>query len=220
MINACIRRARLMLTLGGVVALAGCLPTSPERIDPYQGLLPAQQTSSGGGGLPVQGRGKSLGLLTSNSTEKQLAYIEDALKMVKTNALYNSHYRPDLEAALKPTYLFDSAVAAIRQRFGKVVVIKDLAEARSKNLDYAGIIDLAVKLPNMGGHNYAYDLNLRLLNRNQQEMGVIRGAGDAAFTSDCYGWGDAVIDCSLNTNVKAVRATLEQFRSELAAGVK
>lgn len=211
--------ASAMIVAG--LVLAGCLPTSPGRVEAYQGLTASGQAPGGAaGGFPIAGRGRSIGVLATASTEKQMEYLAEAVKQVRTSPLLRSHYRADLEAFAKPSYLYDTATSQLRQRFGRVVQINDLSEAAARRLDYVALLDLKASLPTPMNFNYSYELSLDILDAQQRRIGTIRGAGSEPMGQGCFGWGDAVIDCGVNANISAIRKTADDLRASFAASVR
>jgi hypothetical protein len=201
------------------LTLSACLPTPPGAGNAYEGLTRAGQAPTAAvSQFPIAGRGRSIGVVASSGTEKSLAYLEEAVNKQRTSPLLNSHYRPGNEALKKPSYLFDTAMSLLRQRFGRVVQINDLNQA--KGLDYVAVLDLEAALPTPISHVFAYDLKLDLLNGQLQKIGTIRGTDSQPMTSDCYGWGDAVIDCGINKNVTAIRNAADAFRGAFLASVR
>jgi hypothetical protein len=208
-------------TLAAALSLlvCACLPTPPGAGNAYEGLTRAGQAPTGAASqFPIAGRGRSIGVVASGGTEKSLAYLEEAVNKQRTSPLLNSHYRPGNEAFKKPSYLFDTAMSLLRQRFGRVVQISDLNQA--KGLDYVAVLDLNAALPTPMSHVFAYELKLEVLNGQLQKIGTISGTDSQPMTSDCYGWGDSVIDCGVNKNVTAIRNTADAFRGSFAAAVR
>src|SRR5476651_1768230 len=81
------RSARLLLA--ALLTLGACQSTAPPPADPYLGLIPAgKQVSQAAQTFPISGaKGKSVGFVLTNSTDKQLEFIEKYLHELKTNPM-------------------------------------------------------------------------------------------------------------------------------------
>lgn len=214
----CTLGARLVL-LAAALLLSGCLPTSPEKGDTYQRLVPdGQGPASSSEAFPIRGKGKSVAIVTTESTERQLQFMKAYLEKVKTDPRFRTHYRPDVEEVSNSRYLFNSAIGLLKDRFSRVAAAANLRQAQG--YDYVAVVDFKATLPQPFAAQFVYEFNIDILDSKLQKVGVLRGMGQEPFSSGCYGWGDAVIDCGINTNITAMRKTIANLTSDVSRKIR
>jgi hypothetical protein len=186
-----------------VLVLGACQIAPPAALDPYTGLLPAGQTVvAAPSGFPIAAKGKSLGIVLSVSTEKQLEYIDKAVAEIKGNPMYV--YRADFEEVSQPQYLMTSVVTTLKSHFGRVDTIPDFRAASAGKFDYVALIDLSVQLPRAFNYVHVYDLKVDMLNAQFQRIGQIKGFGRESYY--CI-----PIDCALAAQYRALKQASDQF---------
>ena len=193
-------------------ALSACQVAPVARFDPYQGLMqPGQHPADAADHLPVVGQGRSLGLLISNSTERQFQYIKDSVKMVQTSPLLS--VPDDFEGRVKPNYLVQQLLAKFKQHFARVTLVEDFNQATASHVDYIALVDLAVALPAVLDYSFTYDIKVDLLNPRIERIGSFAGFGHKSY--NCY---DS--SCMNKAQVDAMDTALAQFGAAVDAGVK
>lgn len=203
-------RAAFLAFVG--LSLGACQIAPPPTFDPYAGLLPAGQTvAAAPSGFPIAAKGKSLGMVLSSSSEKQLEYIDKAIAEIKGNPLYV--YRADFEEVSQPQYLMTSMVTTLKSHFGRVETIPDFRAASAGKFDYVALIDLAVQLPRAFNYVHVYDLKVDILNAQLQRVGQIKGFGREGYY--CI-----PIDCALAAQYRALKQASDQFAQSAGAALR
>jgi hypothetical protein len=206
-------RAATMATLAAASLLLGaCLQTSPPAVDPYFGLLPAGQTvATAPQGFPVAAKGKSVGVVLSVSTEKQIEFLDNLVKQIKANPMYV--YRADYDEAVQPQFILTSVLNKLKERFGRAEIVQDFREAETRKLDYVALIDLYTEMPREFRYYYLYDLKVDILNPALQRIGTLKGFGRESYY--CI-----PIDCALATQIRSMKSAVNEFNAAADAALR
>ncbi|SEO43838.1 hypothetical protein SAMN02990966_01877 [Rhodospirillales bacterium URHD0017] len=206
-------RAASIATLAAVLlSLGACLQTAPPPVDPYLGLLPAGQTvTAAPQGFPIAAKGKSVGIVLSVSTEKQMEFLDKLVKQIKANPMYV--YRADYEEASQPQFIITSIVNKLKQHFGRTEILQDFRGVAASKVDYVALIDLAVEMPREFRYYYQYDLKVDILNSALQRIGTLKGFGHESYY--CI-----PIDCALATQLKSMKRAVAEFDAAADAALR
>lgn len=198
-----------------LLALCACgLPPSPQRTDPYQGLLPAGQSPPRAAEtLPIAARDKSVALVVSNSTEQQFAYVEAYLKELHASTIMKG-FGPDGDRKLRPQYLVGETVRTLKQHFATVDLVDDFNQALARKADYVALLDMSIELPTAFVHQYRYAITVDLLTKRIERIGALHGESQEGF------WCPNDPDCALAVNVKTIDEAVAQFGAEADAGLR
>jgi hypothetical protein len=195
---------------------AGCyLPSAPAPVDPYDGLMPAgKHPPQAAQQLPIEGRGRTLALVVSNSTEKQkqFAFIETYSKAWRDCGICQQ--RPDHEKKVRANYLVNAVLDKYRRHFGKVELANDFNQMLSGKYDYVALLDIAIQLPNGFDYLDAYDIKSDLLTNRIERIGSFEGQAEERNT--CMGQG---LPCAYDVNFRTIDAAVARFGAALDAGV-
>lgn len=162
------------------VLLAGCQPTAVARLDPYEGLLAlGKHPSQAAQQLPIVGHGRTLAVVTSNSTERQFQYVKDSIKAVKESPFLTS--TPDALQKVEPDYLVQRVLAKLRQHFGSVQSANDFGQAIAQRADYIALVDIAIALPAGFDHSFTYQIDVDLLDPQIERIGSFHGDGHQGY---------------------------------------
>lgn len=128
-----------------VVVLSGCASSQPKK-DPYSGLLP-----SGSAGIVQSADAKprradlkssSVYLVTgANFEEYSQSWRQQVERNSRGNLVYSTSELKLIDAASSPTLTLTPLLATLRKYFADVVVVADLAEARSRNARWIVVFD-------------------------------------------------------------------------------
>jgi hypothetical protein len=197
------RSARRLL-LAALLTLGACQSTAPPPADPYLGLIPAgKQVSQAAQTFPISGaKSKSVGFVLTNSTDKQLEFIEKYLHELKTNPMLV--YSPEMEELGQPQFLVTSIVNKLKERFSRVDAMEDLRGAR--NVDYVALVDIALEAPHGFAHYFQYQIRVDILTRDIEKVGSLTGFGHEGFY--CVG-----ALCGASAMFKAMKTAIAQFDS-------
>jgi hypothetical protein len=193
---------RLLLAI--LLTLAACQSTAPPPADPYLGLLPAgKQVSQAAQTFPISGtKGKSVGVVLTNSTDKQLEFLEKYVHELKTDPLLL--YSPETDELVQPQFLMTSIVNKLKERFGRVEPLQDLRGARA--VDYVALVDIALEFPHGFAHYFQYQIRVDILTRDVERIGSLSGSGYESYY--CVG-----AMCAVPANFKAMKTAIAQFDS-------
>lgn len=202
---------KLLLLIMATALLAGCQPTAVSRLDPYEGLLasgkhPAQAAQQ----LPIAGRGRTLTVVISSSTEKQFRYVEESIKTVRESPLLVS--TEDALQKAKPDYLVQRILGKLREHFGSVQSASDFGQAISQRADYIALVDVAIALPAGFDHSFTYQVDVDLLNPQIERIGSFHGDGHQGYF--CMDFA-----CAEKAQSIAIEGALGQYDAAVDAGV-
>jgi len=204
-----LRHALMALT---AFVLAGCQPPAVIAEDPYKGLLPTGQTvTQAPTTFPIDAKGKSVAVVLSPSTEKQLEYLGKLVESIKNNPMLV--YRSDYEEVTKPQLIITSVVNKLKERFGRVDTIEDFRAVGPGKFDNVAVIDLSVVMPKPFNNFYAYTLKVDVLNPQLQRIGRLEGYGREGYY--CI-----PIDCALAAQYRAMKQSVEQFNTAADANLR
>jgi hypothetical protein len=204
-------RAARWLQLAALLTLGACQSTAPPPADPYLGLLPAgKQVIQAAQTFPISGaKGRSVGVVLTNSTDKQLEFVEKYLQELKTNPMLV--YSPEMEELGQPQLLMTSIYNKLRERFGRVETLQDLRGARS--VDYIALVDIALEAPHGFAHYFQYQIRVDILTSNIERIGSLTGFGHESFY--CVG-----ALCGAPAMLKAMKTAIAQFDSAADIALK
>lgn len=206
------RSGTLAVLLGLVLSLGACLQTAPPPADPYLGLMPAgQQVKQAAQGFPIVGTGKSVAVVLSSSSDKQMAFVENYVKQLKNNPMYT--YRADFDEVLQPQFVLTSIVNKFKERFARVESVGDFRGVATRKVDYVALIDFAVQFPREFNYYYQYDIRVDLLTPTFERIGTLTGHG--RLTYSCI-----PIDCALATQLRAMKLAVGQFDAAFDANIR
>ena len=203
---------KFLLSIMGAALLAGCQPTAVSRLDPYDGLLaagkhPAQSAQQ----LPIVGRGRTVTVVISNSTEKQFHYVEESIKTVRESPFLVS--TEDALQKAKPDYLVQRILAKLREHFGSVQSAGDFGQAIAQRADYIALVDVAIALPAGFDHSFTYQVDVDLLNPQIERIGSFHGDGHQGYF--CMEFA-----CGEKAQSIAIEGALGQYDAAVDAGVR
>jgi hypothetical protein len=201
----------LMLAVLALATACSPLPPQPPRFNAYQGLtpggaVPAQSSIR----PPIQGSGKSIALVVSNSSEKQFEYVEQVIATLKSGGYI---YPADVEQRGRPGYFTGQIVKKFQSRFGRVQLVDDFRAATSGGFDYVGLIDIAIQKPLTTGTTYGYDIDVDILTPNLQRIVLLQGRG--LDNNRCPG-----AECHYATDMRALTQAMDQFYAAFDASIR
>ena len=138
--------------------------------------------------------------MLTNSTDKQLEFIEKYLHELKTNPMLV--YSPEMEELGQPQFLVTSIVNKLKERFGRVEALQDLRGARS--VDYVALVEIALEAPHGFAHYFQYQIRVDILTPNIERIGTLTGFGHESFY--CVG-----ALCGAPAMFKAMKTAIAQF---------
>lgn len=192
--------AALLLVL---VSLTACLQTAPPPLDPYVGLMPGnRQPAQAAQTFPITGTGKSVAVVLTSSTDKQMEFVESFVKQLKNNPMYT--YRADFDEVLQPQFVLTSVVNKFKQRLARVESLQDFRGIAAAKVDYVALIDISFQFPREFNYFYQYNIRVDLLTPNLERIGSLTG-------SDRQSYSCIPIDCALATQLKAMKNAVGQF---------
>jgi hypothetical protein len=195
---------------GIMLSLSACLQTAPPPADPYLGLMPAgRQVTQAAQGFPIVGTAKSVAVVLSSSSDKQMAFVADFVKQLKNNPLYT--YRADFDEVLQPQFVLTSIVSKFKERFARVESVGDFRGV--KNVDYVALIDFAVQFPREFNYYYQYDIRVDILTPTFERIGTLTGHGRQTYS--CI-----PIDCALAAQLRAMKMAVGQFDAAFDAAIR
>jgi hypothetical protein len=202
---------KLLLSMIAAALLTGCQPMAVSRLDPYEGLLaagkhPAQASQQ----LPIAGRGRTVAVVISNSTEKQFQYVEASIKAVRESPLLVS--TEDALQKAKPDYLVQRVLAKLRAHFGTVQSAGDFGQAIAQHADYIALVDIAIAIPAGFDHSFTYQVDVDLLTPQIERVGTFHG--DAHQGYFCMEFA-----CAEKAQSIAIEGALGQYDAAVDAGV-
>ena len=168
--------SRILAVTTAVLALAGCqTATAPPPADPYLGLLPpGKQVVQSADGFPISGaKRKSVGLVYSESTGKQLDYIDQYFHELKSTP--GLAYSKEAETLADPKYLSTTITNKMKEKFGSVVLLDDFRSSGS--VDYLALIDISLEFPHNFTAAYTYRIRVDMLNNRLERLGSLTGYG-------------------------------------------
>jgi hypothetical protein len=202
---------KFLLSIMGAALLAGCQPMAVSRLDPYEGLLaPGKHPAQAAQQLPIAGRGRTVTVVISNSTEKQFQYVEDSIRAVRESPLLVS--TEDALQKAKPDYLVQRVQEKLRQHFGSVRSASDFGQAIAQRADYIALVDIAIALPAGFDHSFTYQVDVDLLNPQIERIGSFHGDGHQGYF--CMEFA-----CAEKAQSIAIEGALGQYDSAVDAGV-
>lgn len=202
---------RLLVTALAAALLAACQSVAPPPADPYAGLLPpGKQVTQAASGFPLPGvKNRSVGIVLTNSTEKQLAFIAKYLQELKTNPMLV--YTPEMDELSQPQFLMTSIVNKLKERFGRVETLEDFRSAG--RVDYIALVDIAVEFPHDFVHAFGYQVRVDILTNRLERVGSLTGQGRESYY--CVG-----ALCAVPYLFKAMRTTIDQFNAAADAALR
>lgn len=170
---------KVVAVAGLAIALAACQSTAPPPADPYLGLLPAgRQVAQATETFPITGtKSKTVGLVLSNSTDKQLEFIDKYVKELKSNPMLV--YPPGVEELAQPQYLLTSITNKLKEKFARVQPLQDFNGAGS--VDYVALVDLAVQYPHDFTHAFTFQIRVDMLTNRLEKIGSFNGYGHESY---------------------------------------
>jgi hypothetical protein len=203
----------LLVVLSALALTTACtpLPPQPARFNAYQGLTP-------GGALPpqapirppIQGSGKSIALVVSDSSEKQYEYVEAVIAAMKGGGYM---YSADIDRRGRPTYFNGQIVKKFQEKFARVELVDDFRAATAGKFDYIGLIDIAIQKPLTTGTTFGYDIDVDILTPSLQRIVSLKGKG--LDNNRCPGG-----ECSYATDMRALNQAMDQFYAAFDANVR
>ena len=201
------------LVLAALALMTACtpLPPQPARFDAYQGLLPGNaQPAQSSIRPPIQGAGKSIALVVSNSSEKQFEYVEAVIAALKGGGYL---YTADVEQRGRPGYFTGQFVKKFQEKFGRVQLVDDFRAATGGNFDYIGLIDVAIQKPLTTGTTFGYNIDVDILTPRLERIVSLKGQG--LDNNRCPGG-----ECAYATDMRALNQAMNQFYAAFDANVR
>lgn len=176
---------RYLVVLIVSALLASCAFQSPPRTDPLADLVGGARIADSPTRAITDAKSKSLALIVSTSSETQIKHREEIDSRYLEG--YIKSWEPRSYGTVKSMYesvsprkLIDTVVAELRQRFGNVSVVGDLAEFKEGNHDVAAVVDVGMEYKansNLAKNSaeYTTDVNLYLFDRQIRKIGVAGG---------------------------------------------
>ena len=206
------RSGALGVLLGIMLSLSACLQTAPPPADPYLGLMPAgRSVTQAAQRFPIVGTGKSVAVVLSSSSDKQMAFVADFVKQLKNNPMYT--YRADFDEVLQPQFVLTSIVNKFKERFARVELVGDFRGVAAKKVDYVALIDFAVQFPREFNYYYQYDIRVDVLTPTFERIGTLTGHGRQTYS--CI-----PIDCALAAQLRAMKMAVGQFDAAFDAAIR
>jgi hypothetical protein len=195
-----------------LVSLTACLQTAPPPLDPYVGLMPGnRQPAQAAQTFPITGTGKSVAVVLTSSTDKQMEFVEKFVQQLKTNPLYT--YRSDFDEVLQPQFVLTSVVTKFKQRFARVENLQDFRGVAAAKVDYVALIDISFQFPREFNYFYQYNIRVDILTPSLERIGTLTG-------SDRQSYSCIPIDCALATQLKAMKNAVAQFDAQFDASIR
>jgi hypothetical protein len=187
------------------------LPSQPARFNAYQGLTPGNaQPAPSSLRPPIQGSGKSVALVISESSEKQLDYVERVIAAFTGGGYL---YQQDVFQRGRPAYFSGQILKKFGERFGRVEIVDDFRAATSGRFDYIGLIDIGIEKPATTGTTFAYDIDVDILTPRLERIVSLRGRG--RDNNRCVG-----AECGYATDMRALEQAMNQFYAEFDANIR
>jgi hypothetical protein len=187
------------------------LPPQPARFNPYQGLTPGNAPPAQSSiQPPIQGSGKSIALVVSNSSEKQFEYVEAVIAALKGGGYL---YSADVEQRGRPAHFSGQILKKFQSRFARAEVVDDFRAATAGRFDYIGLIDVAIQKPLTTGTTFGYNIDVDILTPNLQRIVSLRGRG--LDNNRCPG-----AECAYATDMRALNQAMDQFYAAFDANIR
>jgi hypothetical protein len=202
---------KILFSIAAAALLAGCQPMAVSRVDPYEGLLaPGKHPTQAAQQLPIAGRGRTVAVVISNSTEKQFQYVKESIKTVRESPLLRS--TEDSLQKVEPDYLVQRILAKLREHFGPVQSASDFGQAIAQRADYIALVDIAIALPAGFDHSFTYQVDVDLLNPQVERIGSFHGDAHQGYFCMEYA-------CAEKAQSIAIEGALGQYDAAVDAGV-
>ena len=168
---------RLML-LVIVLQLAACagafVEPRPPRSDPLTGILPTLPPPRAAESVIASPQAKRLGMIVSDSTEKQLGWLQAMNERQKNNIVMS-----DLADYWDPKNMASLVIDGLKRRFADVVLVDDMNDVRARRFDYAVVVDIGTDfiVHGSGDTENRYDVRTDFIDPAGRLVGSAQGAG-------------------------------------------
>jgi len=210
----------LASTLTMVVVLTGCsIPTAPTAVSSLNGIFTEPVGRSGATRI-TNGSHVSLGIVYSQNTQTNRAYLRDYQANAGTGFGQSLLVQPIHDAYVatsRPDLAVDWVKASLQRQFGSVTVYPDMQSLRAAKPDVMAVVDTRSQLITSRSSDIQADVSADFYDKNFNYIGTAKGHDAKALSpvwADYKRSEDIVADINEQQNVQ-VRA-LQKFDQSLS----
>ena len=210
----------LASTLTLAVALTGCsVPTAPKAVTSLNSLF-TEPVGRSGATLVTNGRNVSLGVIYSQSTQTNRAYLQDYQANAGTGFGQSLLVQPIHDAYVAtstPDLAVDWVKASLQRQFGSVIVYPDMQSLKAAKPDVMAVVNTRSQLMTSRSSDIQADVSADFYDKNFNYIGTAQGHDAKALSpvwADYKRSEEIVADINEQQNVQ-VRA-LQKFDQSLS----
>jgi hypothetical protein len=210
----------LASTLTLAVVLTGCsVPTAPKAVTSLNSIF-TEPVGRSGATLITNGRHVSLGVIYSQSTQTNRAYLQDYQANAGTGFGQSLLVQPIHDAYVatsRPDQAVDWVKASLERQFGSVIVYPDMQSLRAAKPDVMAVVDTRSQLMTSRSSDIQADVSADFYDKNFNYIGTAQGHDAKALSpvwADYKRSEEIVADINEQQNVQ-VRA-LQKFDQSLS----
>jgi hypothetical protein len=210
----------LVSTFTLTVVLAGCsIPTAPTAVSPLNGIF-TEPVGRSGATLITNGSQVSLGIVYSQNTQTNRAYLRDYQANAGTGFGQSLLVQPIHDAYVatsKPDLAVDWVKTSLQRQFGSVTVYPDMQSLRAAKPDVMAVVDTRSQLITSRSSDIQSDVSADFYDKNFNYLGTAQGHDAEALSpvwADYKRSEEIVADINEQQNVQ-IRA-LQKFDQSLS----
>jgi len=210
----------LASTLTMAVVLTGCsIPTAPTAVSSLNGIF-AEPVGRSGATRITNGSHVSLGIVFSQNTQTNRAYLRDYQANAGTGFGQSLLVQPIHDAYVatsRPDLAVDWVKASLQRQFGSVTVYPDMQSLRAAKPDVMAVVDTRSQLITSRSSDIQADVSADFYDKNFNYIGTAKGHDAKALSpvwADYKRSEDIVADINEQQDVQ-VRA-LQRFDQSLS----
>ena len=210
----------LVSTLTITVVLTGCsIPTAPTAVSSLNGIF-TEPVGRSGATLITNGSHVSLGIVYSQNTQTNRAYLRDYQANAGTGFGQSLLVQPIHDAYVatsRPDLAVDWVKASLQRQFGSVTVYPDMQSLRAAKPDVMAVVDTRSQLITSRSSDIQADVSADFYDKNFNYIGTAQGHDAKALSpvwADYKRSEEIVADINEQQNVQ-VRA-LQKFDQSLS----
>ncbi|PYY70304.1 ATPase [Pseudomonas jessenii] len=168
----------LASTLTLAVVLTGCsVPTAPKAVTSLNSIF-TEPVGRSGATLITNGRHVSLGVIYSQSTQTNRAYLQDYQANAGTGFGQSLLVQPIHDAYVatsRPDQAVDWVKASLERQFGSVIVYPDMQSLRAAKPDVMAVVDTRSQLMTSRSSDIQADVSADFYDKNFNYIGTAQG---------------------------------------------
>ena len=213
---------KFLLAVSFLLMLGGCSVTK-ERVDPYAGLLPTgyQQTKSNITSINKADLQKSKVFVVTGANFEHYSETWNVFdKQIKSGSVSDLVYsRAELErmqSSWSPALATNNLVLTLKNVFGEVQIVEDLATAKSNQANWIVMFDHAFEQPSTASATWTTTTQIDLLDGS---LNLVASSRSSSKHSHGIAWGSADVmrlSVQRGTDIKnSIDEAMGKFRLSL-----